>query len=299
MRPETEAPRAPPDADRLVHAGPAAQMAVWAGGSARTDEGLRNPQGMRPDAGHRGSSILPLLARTTLPAAVAEDGLRHVSLAELAVIGRASGDRPPHPGRPPPPLAPMVQHAPPPRGPVATTITQVPVQAEDLAPATLSGDREMPALMLATQSDPAAPVPVPTRPPPGMPAPPGLAAQLAEAMRQPDQQVIRIQLAPEELGRVRITLQHGEAGMHLLIQCDRPETQDLMRRNASELARDLAEMGFEGLSLEFSNRRNRGNAFAQEGRLTPHADMRARNPTETLPPSHAGAGSTSGLDLRL
>ncbi len=89
----------------------------------------------------------------------------------------------------------------------------------------------------------------------------GLVQRIADVIQNPDQKVIRIQLSPLELGRVRISLNPTELGLHIVVQSERPETQDLLRRNAAELERELSDLGFEDLSLDFSNRQDRSDLF--------------------------------------
>ena len=52
---------------------------------------------------------------------------------------------------------------------------------------------------------------------------------------------------------MRMQLISGEQGLTVNIQADRPETLDLLRRHIDELARDLADAGFEGAAFTFGN----------------------------------------------
>lgn len=129
------------------------------------------------------------------------------------------------------------------------------------------------------------------------PAPVSL--QIAEVIRQTDQRVVQIQLAPVELGRVRITLAASDAGMQVIIASERADTLDLLRRNASDLMRDLAELGYEGVSLSFSNDEQRPDAQHN----SPHA---IRSPgvvadiTEPAIRTHMPvAEHSTGMDLRM
>ena len=77
--------------------------------------------------------------------------------------------------------------------------------------------------------------------------------QLVHAAKAAVDGVIEVKLSPEELGRVRLVMTTGEAGMNVLVTAERPETLDLLRRNIDQFATDLAEQGFTDLSFSFSD----------------------------------------------
>ena len=77
--------------------------------------------------------------------------------------------------------------------------------------------------------------------------------QLVHAAKTAVDGVIEVKLSPEELGRVRLVMTTGEAGMTVLVTAERPETLDLLRRNIDQFATDLAEQGFTDLSFSFSD----------------------------------------------
>jgi hypothetical protein len=64
--------------------------------------------------------------------------------------------------------------------------------------------------------------------------------------------VVEIRLQPEELGRIRLTMVAGEAGMTVQVTAERPETLDLVRRNIDMLENELLDRGFEGLNFSFA-----------------------------------------------
>ncbi|WP_281968834.1 flagellar hook-length control protein FliK [Roseovarius nanhaiticus] len=87
-----------------------------------------------------------------------------------------------------------------------------------------------------------------------------IAAQMAEAMAKAGaDRAIDVILNPAELGRVRITLAQGEAGIVVNISADRGETLDLMRRHSDMLGRELQDLGYNGTEFSFS-RDGRGRA---------------------------------------
>lgn len=83
-----------------------------------------------------------------------------------------------------------------------------------------------------------------------------VAVQLAEAFAAKGERNVEVALNPEELGRVKMRVSTSENGIIVVIQTERPETGDLMRRHINELADEFRKMGFENISFEF----NGGNA---------------------------------------
>lgn len=79
---------------------------------------------------------------------------------------------------------------------------------------------------------------------------------IAEATRHLDRGTIEITLSPEELGHVRLTVKsHDITGATVVLQADRPETLDLMRRHVDLLAQDMREFGYRELTFAFQDRR--------------------------------------------
>jgi hypothetical protein len=134
---------------------------------------------------------------------------------------------------------------------------------------------------------------------------PQVAAQITAALSQSADGVTELALSPEELGRVRLRLEQDAKHpdrMVVHITFERPETMDLFRRHAGELAEALREAGYAGADI----------GFGQQGGSaeTPHRDgtsagpdygssgagpAEARGPEPTAPRRMAGAS----LDLRL
>jgi len=88
-------------------------------------------------------------------------------------------------------------------------------------------------------------------PPPGSPHAASVAAQIGQALLNSAKETTLVQLQPEELGKVALTLRGDERGMTVHIAAERSETLDLMRRNVDELSAELQDMGYESLSFEF------------------------------------------------
>jgi flagellar hook-length control protein FliK len=140
------------------------------------------------------------------------------------------------------------------------------------------------------------------------PALPGLSAdqtgssvaqQLVAAVLSSGEGGFEIQLSPEELGRVTLSLQVTDDSVVLSIQADRQDTLDLMRRNTDILLREFREAGFASLSFAFGQ----GSAEGRPARVPAHAGpLQDRVAAASAAPSPAAAGrapSSNRLDLRL
>lgn len=92
---------------------------------------------------------------------------------------------------------------------------------------------------------------------------------IAGATRQLDRGTIEITLSPEELGHVRLTVKsHDITGTTVVLQADRPETLDLMRRHIDLLAQDMREFGYRELTFAFQDRRPGDREVPAAGRDT-------------------------------
>ena len=130
---------------------------------------------------------------------------------------------------------------------------------------------------------------------------PQLAAQVTAALSRGTEGETELALSPGELGHVRVKLKPDTANpdrLVVMITFERPETLDLFRRHAGELADAFRAAGYAGADLGFaqqgsgqSDRRGQPAARGFDG--TPPSE-----PAGDLQPSprHSGAAS---LDLRL
>jgi len=80
----------------------------------------------------------------------------------------------------------------------------------------------------------------------------GIAVQIAQSLPSAQEKSVEISLDPVELGKIRLTLHATQTGMTVQVHADRPETLDLMRRNTTELAMDMRDLGFENVGFQFS-----------------------------------------------
>lgn len=67
---------------------------------------------------------------------------------------------------------------------------------------------------------------------------------------------IDVSLSPEDLGRVSVKLEHTLNGTQITFAADRPETQELMRRQMEHLQNQFKQMGFDNLSFSFEQNQN-------------------------------------------
>lgn len=127
----------------------------------------------------------------------------------------------------------------------------------------------------------------------------GATAQIAEAVRLPLDGSIEVRLSPEELGRVRVSMIPGEAGLVVQLVAERPETLELLRRHADLLAADLHDAGYTGLEFSFS-REDRGHDPSGAGSVPPPVPTVEQPVTQAaVPEGIAGSDADGALDLRL
>ncbi len=133
-------------------------------------------------------------------------------------------------------------------------------------------------------------------------AAPPLPPQIAEALVKTPHKPIEIALNPAELGRVRMVLAPSETGMVVLIQADRPDTLDLMRRNADDLGQSLADLGYEDVSFSF----DQGQQQETSEDPSPHGSAQAMPPDSgapgaidsAIPPAPRLAIAPDAIDMR-
>lgn len=78
-----------------------------------------------------------------------------------------------------------------------------------------------------------------------------IGANLQANMPKVTGETTEILLDPEELGRVRMTLSGAENGGIVMLQVERPETLELMRRNIEQMRAELVEAGWENVEFSF------------------------------------------------
>lgn len=133
-----------------------------------------------------------------------------------------------------------------------------------------------------------------------------IAAQLAQAIVAKGDRNVDVALNPEELGRVKMRVSTSESGITVVIQTERPETGDLMRRHINELADEFRKMGFENISFEFngggaSGGQTQGDSESQAGvgiSGTGHSDDLTAAEVAEIQVQHLRLGN-AGVDMRV
>lgn len=113
----------------------------------------------------------------------------------------------------------------------------------------------MPALPLPSSVFPAGVLAAPTAPGSGMQtAVPYLAAQVVDSFVRKADGVTEFALSPDELGRVRVSLQADALNpdrINVMLSFDRTETMDLFRRHVDQLSDALRTAGYTGVDIGF------------------------------------------------
>lgn len=137
------------------------------------------------------------------------------------------------------------------------------------------------------------------------PAPvPQVAAQITAALSHTADGATELALSPDELGHVKLRLEPDAANpdrMVVMITFERPETLDLFRRHATELAEALRAAGYAGADIGFGQGQsgsagNDAPGGSAQG-ATAHDLADAAFPTPPPSPPRLAAGAS--LDLRL
>jgi flagellar hook-length control protein FliK len=184
-------------------------------------------------------------------------------------------------------------------GPAGHQMIQAPLTKQSMTVKDLAEPEPLAALSALQPSSPLSPTP-PSTPQPVTPAQTSYAvhqitAQITAELGAKSGRDIEVRLDPEELGRVRITVHPREAGLFIALAVERPETLDLLRKNADELMSNLQEFDLSGATLEFSQEDD-----------SPSSDTQHNGPEETplqfsaTPhPVSAPPAADGRLDLRL
>ena len=125
-----------------------------------------------------------------------------------------------------------------------------------------------------------------------------VARQLANVAKVHQDQPVELNLSPEELGRVRLTVLTVESGVTVTLSAERSETLELMRRHIEFLTKEFGEIGFSDVTFSFSqSHRNPEDVPEQQAPVESVATTDAT--TEIGTSVQLLLHRAEGLDLRL
>jgi flagellar hook-length control protein FliK len=256
-----------------------------------------NARPIAEGAKNQTAHVSALLAKSTgqMPPLAAMQALTsNKAQAQVQATAQQPGSLPP-PALPPQELREIRQTAPKPT-PVAPSLAIQPLPKNELSIPLSNFDPEIELAALQPQNSNSAPS-TPSITPVTHSNAPQVASQIVAAISQSSGTTTEILLNPEELGRVRISLTNGEAGMTVNILAERGETAELMRRNIELLARELRDLGYENPSFTFGERSD-GSNDTWDDEHSEQAPETAN--TATQPPTSSMQVTLSGgLDLKL
>ena len=143
-----------------------------------------------------------------------------------------------------------------------------------------------------------------TQPLSASPLVPHMVAQIVAGLSSAKPGVTEIALSPEELGRVTLLLQADAQDpdrMVIMLSFDRPETLDLFRRHADQLAEVIRSAGYSGVDISFAQGGNTEGESASGYTPSPADDAFATRPDLPLPIAAEPLAhrADAGLYLRL
>lgn len=123
--------------------------------------------------------------------------------------------------------------------------------------------------------------------------------QLAQAAKTMSDGSIEVRLAPEELGRVRLSLNPGETNITVHISAERQETMDLIRRNLELFSQSLKQEGFLNLSFSFGGHGTEQDSSKEEAPDIILSDENQIGDDVSNPPQRARVPASGQLDIRI
>jgi len=126
-----------------------------------------------------------------------------------------------------------------------------------------------------------------------------IVSQISTAILNTSNDTVEIRLDPPELGRVIISITQSDSGLSATVTSEKSEINDLLKRHAELLSRELSKSGFSEASLEFSHRDQQHDrpAFERDKAQfssTPSEQGEAISPIEIINRIQFGS-----LDIRL
>jgi len=126
-------------------------------------------------------------------------------------------------------------------------------------------------------------------------------SQIADAAKALSDGSVQLNLSPRELGRVNMAFTtSGDGTLQLMVAVERPETLDLLRRNADILLSEIKGLGYTESSLNFADMSSQSGADDDnEGPNDEHASVTRTEAILPKTPQSIEIDIPDGLDLRL
>ena len=127
---------------------------------------------------------------------------------------------------------------------------------------------------------------------------PALAEHIKQHITPGKPTSLELSLAPEELGKMRMVMTPDGDKLRIVIQAERPETLELLRRNTECFCQDLRQSGYSSTSFSFS-----GWGSSPSAPPPPKSDKSAQHfeaakEISAAPKQYAAPLKNAGLDLR-
>jgi len=132
-----------------------------------------------------------------------------------------------------------------------------------------------------------------------MTLPPETAPAIILAVSQSGTNTVDLVLKPEDLGKLRFEMTQNGDQIRIHLTVERPETMDLLRRNADQLLFEFRQAGYSGATLSFGHW---GQGGQQQHPAPPPTDLPITSISAAREPQSATMqqlSSGTGLDLRL
>ena len=150
------------------------------------------------------------------------------------------------------------------------------------------------------QVDESGPTPSTTPPAPTERDVPSVAQQVAIAVSKSEGGTIELALRPVELGETQISMEFEAERLVITVATERSETQDLMRRQIDDLAREFRDLGYRDVSFRFEQQTGQQGQSRQaqdETQNANHAEIEPDLSPET--PAPRPTYVSGRLDIRL
>ncbi len=150
------------------------------------------------------------------------------------------------------------------------------------------------------QVDESGPTPSTTPPVPTERDVPSVAQQVAIAVSKSEGGTIELALRPVELGETQISMEFEAERLVITVATERSETQDLMRRQIDDLAREFRDLGYRDVSFRFEQQTGQQGQSRQaqdETQNANHAEIEPDLSPET--PAPRPTYVSGRLDIRL